>query len=121
MMLTQLSVHLKQRCNGISLQKRTLFSQGQLHCITKILSCQISKFNAICTFLFIHLSIKKFVLQADGCFQNCLLNTPSQLQNTMGVRYAGTWKYFKMIKTHNQSVADIRNNHFEQHLLFLLF
>lgn len=35
-----------------------------------------------------------------------------------GSKIHKTWKYFKMFKTRNQSVADILNNHFEQYLLF---
>lgn len=120
-MLTQISLYLEQQCNGIiSLQKRKLFSWGQqLYCIRKILSCQVSKFNAICTFLFIHLSSKKFVFHKQmDMFLKLLIKYTLTATEYNGSKICQTWKCFKMIKTHNQAVADIRDNHFEQYLLF---
>lgn len=83
------------------------------------LSCQLSNFNIICTFLFIHLSMKKLVLHKQmGMFLKLLIKYTITATEYNRNKICRTLKYFQMIKTHNQSVADIRRIHFELYLLF---
>lgn len=117
-MLAQISLHLQQQCNGIiSLHKKGSCSHKANNYV--VLERFYPKFNAICIFLFIHLSIKKFVFHKQmGMFLKLLIKCTITTTEYKGSKIGKTWKYFRMIKTRSQSVADIQENNFEQYLLF---
>lgn len=86
------------------------------------LSSQLSNFNTICAFLFIHLSMKKLVLHKQrNTFLKLLIKYIITAVEYNRNKICRTLKYFQMIKTHNLLVADIRNIHFELYLLFPCF
>lgn len=120
MILTPISVHLEHQCIGIiSLQKRKFFSWDWLYSIRKILFCQVCKFNTICTSLFIHLSIEKFVFhkQIDIKLLIKYTTTATQYNGSKICKTGNIWRWSR----HITSLADIQDNHFEQYLFYYYF